>query len=247
MTDFKVIILAIFEQNNFPNKATTDIHGKTMIQHAYDSAKRSGAAEIVLATDSPRVGMIAEDFGATVCMIIDDELEGVSLLTAVIDKMEWEDETIIVNFPGDAPLTPESIILQVANNLVAQTEADCAILYSYVSRDIAKKKYTVNMVVDKNDYVMYFSRCPIPHQMSDVNEALKYKSYIEINAYRAGFLRTYKELPKGELDSIEDIDELKLLYNGMRIHAAEANSLIGQRVFTEEDVEKVKMQIAPGR
>lgn len=247
MTEFKVIILAIFDQNNFPNKATTDIHGKTMIQHVFDSAKRSGAEEIVLATDSPRVGMIAEDFGATVCMIIDEELTGVSLLTAVIDKMDWTDETIVVNFPGDAPLTPDSIIQQVVDNLVVQTEADCATLYSYVPLDVAEKKYTVNMVVDKNDYVMYFSRCAIPQQVSDSYDASKYKSYIGINAYRAGFLRTYKELPKGELDSAENIDELKLLYNGMKIHAAEANSLIGQRVFTEDDVEKVKIQIAPTR
>jgi len=94
---------------------------------------------------------------------------------------------------------------------------------------------------------MYFSRCPIPHQGSDTYGISKYKSYIEINAYRAGFLRTYKELPKGELDSVEDIEELKLLYNGMKIHAAEANNLIGQRVFTEDDIEKVKIQIAPSR
>jgi 3-deoxy-manno-octulosonate cytidylyltransferase (CMP-KDO synthetase) len=247
MTDFKIIILAIFNENNFPNKGMTDIHGKPMIQHVFDSAKNSGATEIVLATDSPRVGMVAEDFGSTVCMIIDNELKGVSLLTEVVDKMQWDDETIIVNFPGDAPLTPDSIIHQVAENLITQTEADCATLYSYVPREVAEKEYTVSLVVDKNDYVMYFSRCPIPHQTSDTYEISKYKSYIEINAYRAGFLRTYRELPKGELDSVENIEELKLLYNGMKIHAAEANSLIGQRVFTEDDVEKVKIQIAPTR
>jgi hypothetical protein len=33
----------------------------------------------------------------------------------------------------------------------------------------------------------------------------------------------------------------------MRIHAAEASSLIGWRVFTEKDIEKVKIQIAPTR
>ncbi len=80
MTDFKVIILAIFNENNFPNKAMTAIHGKPMIQHVYDSAEKSGATEIVLATDSPRIGMVAEDFGATVCMIIDDSLTGLKRL-----------------------------------------------------------------------------------------------------------------------------------------------------------------------
>ena len=59
MTDFKIIILAIFEEDNFPNKATVEIHGKPMIEHVYESARSSSASEVVLATDSPKLGMIA--------------------------------------------------------------------------------------------------------------------------------------------------------------------------------------------
>ncbi len=245
--EFKIVILAIFGKNNFPNKATADIHGKPMIQHVFECAKDSGAAEIVIATDSPRVGMVAEDFGATVCMVIDDELTGISRLAEVVDRMGWEDETIVVNFPGDAPLTPGSIIQQVAENLVKQTEADCAALYSVVSRKVAEKEYTVNLVVDNNGYVMYFSREPLPHQFSESYSVSDYKSYIGLNAYRVSLLRNYRDLPESELNQAENIEELKLLNNGMKIHAAEANSLIGRRVITKEDIEKVKIQIAPTR
>lgn len=245
--EFKIIILAVFDNNDFHNKAMADIHGKPMIQHVFESAKSSGASEIVIATDSPRVGMAAEDFGATVCMIIDDDSTGISRLAGVVDKMGWGDDTIVVNFPGDAPLTPGSIIQQVALNLMAQSEADCACLYSVVAREKAEKEFTVNLVVDSSDYVMYFSRHAIPHQYSEAYGVSGYKCYIELNAYRAGLLRIYRNLPASELDQAENIEELKLLYNGMRIHAAEANSLIGQRVFTEEDIEKVKIQIAPTR
>ncbi len=245
--EFKVVILAIFDKNNFPSKATADIHGKPMIQHVYDSAKASGASEVVIATDSPRVGMVAEDFGAVVCMIVDDTLKGIDRLAEVVDKMGWGDDTIVVNLPGDAPLTPSTIIKQVAENLIEESEADCATLYSLVPHKVAEKKYTINLVTDNNGYVMYFSRCPIPHQMSDNYKVTEYKNYIELIAYRAGLLRIYKKLPESELDWAEAIEEFKLLYNGMKIYADEANSLIGQRVFTEEDIEKVKIQIAPGR
>ena len=245
--EFKIVILAIFDKNNFPNKATADIHGKPMIQHVYDSAKGSGASEIVIATDSPRVGMVAEDFGASVCMLIDDNLTGIGRLAEVVDKMGWGDDTIVVNFPGDAPLTPSSIIKQVAENLISDSDADCATLYSLVPHKVAEKSYTINLVTDNSGYVMYFSRFPIPHQFSDKYEVTEYKNYIELIAYRAGLLRIYKNLPESELDWAEAIEEFKLLYNGMKIHAAEANNLIGQRVFTEDDIEKVKIQIAPGR
>lgn len=245
--EFKIIILAIFDNNDFPHKAIADIHNKPMIQHVYDSAKGSGASEIVIATDSPRVGMLAEDFGATVCMLVENNLTGTERLAEVVDKMGWGDDTIIVNFPGDAPLTPSSIIKQVAENLMSESDADCATLYSLVPHKVAEKNYTINLVTDNKGYVLYFSRCPIPHQMSAKYEVSEYKNYIELIAYRAGLLRIYRNLPESELDWAEDIEEFKLLYNGMKIHAAEANSLIGQRVFTEDDIEKVKIQVAPGR
>lgn len=245
--DFKIIILAIFDQGNFPNKAMADIHGKPMIQHVFESAKDSGASEIVIATDNTRVGMEAEDFGANVCMIVDDNLTGLSRLAEVADKQGWGDDTIVVNFPGDAPLTPTSIIQQVADNLKLHSDADCASLYSMVSLEVAEKKSTINLIVDNNEYVIYMSRRPIPHQVSESYTISEYRCYIEINAYRTGLLRIYRNLPESELDWAEDIEELKLLYNGMKIHASEANSLIGQRAITVDDIEKIKMQIAPGR
>lgn len=245
--DFKIIILAIFDQNDFPNKAMTDIHGKPMIQHVYESAKGSDASEIVIATDSTRVGMTAEDFGATVCMIVDDNLSGIRRLAEVADKMGWGDDTLVVNFPADAPLTPSSIIQQVADNLELHKDADCATLYSMVPHEVAEKEETINLVVDSSEYVIYMSRRPIPHQVAENYTVSEYKCYIEINAYRTGLLRIYRNLPESELDWAENIEELKILYNGMKIHAAEANSLIGHRVITAEDIEKVKIQIAPTR
>jgi len=88
---------------------------------------------------------------------------------------------------------------------------------------------------------------PIPQQVSQTRRITEYRCYIEINAYHAGLLRIYQNLPQSELDQSENIEELKLLYNGMKMHAAEANSLIGQRVVSAEDVEKVKIQITPNR
>jgi len=247
MTDFKVIILAIFDENDFQSKVSTKIHGKPMIQYVFESAQGAGATDIVVATDSPRVGMIAEDFGATVCMIVDDELKGINRLSEVVARMGWDDDAIVVNVPADAPLTPSVIIKQVVDNLVAKEDVDFATLYSHISREAAEKEYTINMVVDNEGYVMYFSRCPIPFQSSDLDFTPEYKNYIELNAYRVSLLKKYKELPKNALDSAENIEELKLLASGMKIHAAEASSLIGQRIFTEKDIGKVTLQIAPNR
>jgi 3-deoxy-manno-octulosonate cytidylyltransferase (CMP-KDO synthetase) len=248
--EFKIVILAIYQDNEFPKKVLTDIHGKPMIQYVYECAKRSKANEVVIATDSPRVGMIAEDFGATVCMIIDDKLEGIALLSEVVDKMDWGDETIVVNFPADAPFTPRSILQQVVKDLLTHEAADYAMLYSCVSRDVAEQTSSIKLVVDKDDYVMYCSHQPIPYLADDAAADIRYKCYIETNASRVSFLRRYKTFQNeagNEFEAIERFGELSLLYNGTKIHTAEADSLIGQRVFVESDIEKVKLQIAPPR
>ena len=247
MTDFKVIILAKFDENDFQNKVSTQIHGKPMIQYVFESAKDAGAVDIVVATDSPRVGMIAEDFGATVCMIVDGEQKGISRLSEVVARMGWDDDTIVVNVPADAPLTPSIIIQQVVDNLVAKEDVEFATLYSHISRESAEKEYTINMVVDNEGYVMYFSRCPIPFQSSGIGFTPEYKNYIELNACRVSLLKKYTDLPNNALCSAENIEELKLLSSGMKIYAAEASSLIGQRIFTEKDIGKVTLQIAPNR
>lgn len=247
MTNFNVIILAIFDENSFPNKVNTEIHSKSMIQYVYDSAVEAGAGEVVVATDSPRVGMKAEDFGAKVCMIVDEELVGISRLSEVAERMGWDDETIVVNIPGDAPLTPPSIIKQVVDNLITRDEIEFTTLYSNISPELAEKEYTIKMVVDNDGYVMYFSRSPIPHRAASSSPVSEYKNYIELNAYRASLFKKYNEFPSSELDRTENIDELKLMLNGIKIHAAEANSLIGQRVFTEKDIGRVQLQIAPNR
>lgn len=242
--EFKIIILANFNKEELPNKAMIDIHGEPMIQHVFECARSSGAAEIVIATDSAHVGMMAEEFGAIVCMLADEEATDTEQLVAVIDKMGWGDDTMIVNFPGDAPVIPGAILQQVAVNLMNHAEADCSCLYTLVSREDAEQQESVNLVVDNNSFVMYFSHHPIPYHFRTTANVIDYKRYNEVIAYRAGLLRIYNNLPEAELDQTENIKQLKLLYNGLKIHAAEAGSSIGHRIFTEKDVEKVKNQIA---
>ncbi len=243
--EFKVIILAIFDDSDFANKAMTDINGKPMIQHVFESAREAGASEIVIATDNTRVGMNAEDFGAMVCMIVDDDLKGLNRMAEVVDKMDWSDDTIVVTLPGDAPLMPGTLIKQVAENLIEQTDAECSALYSLVSHDIVVKESTVASIVDIKGNVMYLSRNPVPHHITDEILSAEYKCIIDIYAYRACLLRIYRDLPSSKLDRAENIDELRILFNGIKMHAAEASKKIGQRVIKLEDVEKVKDKISP--
>ncbi len=51
MSDYKIVIPARYGSSRLPGKPLIDLAGKPMIQHVYERAVATGAAEIVIATD----------------------------------------------------------------------------------------------------------------------------------------------------------------------------------------------------
>lgn len=245
--DYKVVILAISEQSSFPGQFTIDLCGKPLLQHVYEQASRSAASDVIIATDSTRVGMQAEDFGATVCMIVDEELRGINHISEVADKLGWGDETVVVNIPVDSPMIDALLIDQLAQNLLAKEDFECTTLYSLSAPELAASEEVIKLITDINGGVLYMSRMLIPHQLTEAYPVEQYQTSIGVAAYRAGLLRVYRKLPSSELDRLEDIEELKLLYNGIRIHAAQAEHQIGPRIQSEEDIENVEQRLADFR
>ncbi|MGD2054636.1 MAG: 3-deoxy-manno-octulosonate cytidylyltransferase [Gammaproteobacteria bacterium] len=246
--DFKIVIPARYDSSRFPGKSLADIHGKPMIQRVYEAAADSGASEVVVATDSTLIGMAAEDFGATVCMTLEGHTSGTDRLCEVVDKLGWSDDTAVVNLQGDEPLTPPAIIKQAAVNLFKNKDADCATLYTPLSPDDAKDPNIVKVVTDANGFAMYFSRATIPYirdpEDADISQMM-YKRHIGLYAYTAGVLKKFHTLQPCELEQAEKLEQLRLMWNGMRIHIAQAVSIPGHGVDTPDDLERVRAAIAP--
>ena len=247
--DFKIVIPARYESSRFPGKPLADIHGKPMIQRVYEAAMEAGGSEVIIATDSTMIGMAAEDFGATVCMTLEDHRSGTDRLCEVAQKLGWQDETVVVNLQGDEPLTPPAIIKQVAVNLLKNPEADCATLYTGLSSEDASDPNIVKLVADANGFAMYFSRSVIPYIRDPEDEAaarLMYKRHIGLYAYKVGLLRIFRSMKPCELELAEKLEQLRLMWHGMKIHVAEATSVPGHGVDTPEDLERVSAAIVPG-
>ena len=240
-TVFKVVIPARYESVRFPGKPLADIHGRPMIQWVHECALQSGAAEVIVATDNIRIGMVAEDFGATVCMTGSQHASGTDRIGEVVHKLGWADDTIVVNLQGDEPLTPPEIIRQVADNLQQQPDADCATLYAPIAEaGEAGDPNTVKLVFDNRGYALYFSRAAIPHQRDAGAAAPQYYRHIGMYAYRACLLKQYSQLPSSELEQYEKLEQLRLLANGLRIHVDAAQRLPGAGIDTPADLERVK-------
>lgn len=244
---FIVIIPSRYQSSRLPGKPLVDICGKTMIQRVAEQAVQSGAARVVVATDDSRIEQVVTDLGYEVCMTSADHNSGTERLAEVCSKLAFKDDDIIVNVQGDEPLIPPRIIQQVAANLASQSEARMATLSVAITdvEDVFNPN-AVKVVTDKQGYALYFSRAPIPYHrdtfMQPPVTEIKpvYQRHIGIYAYRAGFIRDYVQWNETELEQIESLEQLRVLWHGEKIHVEEAIEAPAAGVDTESDLEKVR-------
>lgn len=250
--DFHVIIPARLDSTHLPEKVLLDIGGKSMIQHAYERAKESGASHVVIATDSDKIAQVAEDFGAHVCMTASTHQSGTERLSEAVANLGFEEDEIIVGLPANEPFISPKLILQVAENLNEQDHVKVATLAVKLKKaDELFNPNVVKVILNHRNYAMFFSRAPIPWERdrfaslkSDEMEKLKladcYYRHIGLYAYRAGFLETYMNWPPSLMERLESLEQLRILWNGFKIHVGITDSAVPFGVDTQADLERVR-------
>lgn len=242
---FTVIIPARYASTRLPGKPLADIHGKPMVVRVMEQAKRSGAARVIVATDTQAVFDAVTAEGGEVCMTRADHQSRTERLAEVIDHYQFADDEIIVNVQGDEPLIPESIIAQVAGNLAASEAGMATLAVKITSAEEAFNPNAVKVVMDKQGYALYFSRATIPWDRERFMQSRdtardNFLRHIGIYAYRAGFIRRYIQWAPSPLEKIEMLEQLRVLWYGEKIHVAQALVAPGTGVDTQEDLDTVR-------
>lgn len=249
---FCVIIPARYASTRLPGKPLLLIAGKPMVQHVYERAVQSGATEVVIATDDERIRQAAADFGALVCMTAAHHPTGTDRLAEVARLRGYTRQHIIVNLQGDEPFMPPALIRQVAENLQSHPQASAATLCERITSSAELfDPHLVKVVMDKQGYALYFSRAPIPWDRDAFTtlapgkiNALPVRSehyrHIGLYAYRAEFLQDYVQWPPCVIEQTESLEQLRLLWNGHKLHVAEAGENPGIGVDTTEDLVRVQ-------
>lgn len=242
---FIAIIPARFGSSRLPGKPLADINGKPMVVHVMERALESGAKRVIVATDHPDVAKAVEAAGGEVCLTRPDHESGTERLAEVIELCQFADDEIIVNVQGDEPLIPPVIIRQVADNL-AKSEAGMATLAVPIeTAEEAFNPNAVKVVRDARGYALYFSRATIPWERErfDVSKETvgdTFLRHIGIYAYRAGFIRQYVKWEPSQLEHIELLEQLRVLWYGEKIHVDVAKAIPSVGVDTAEDLERVR-------
>lgn len=243
---FKVYIPARYGATRLPGKPLLDIDGKPLIQHVFERAMASGAAEVVIATDDERIATVARGFGAIVCMTSPTLPSGSDRIAAAARARGEADELIIVNLQGDEPRMPAAVIRQVAT-LAEEVACDIATVCEPLAPAQLFDPNVVKVVRDQQQRALYFSRATIPWSRDEFAEGRhataqlgRYRRHVGIYAYRVGFLARLVASPPSELEQMECLEQLRALSCGARVMVADAVAPCGIGVDTRADLERLR-------
>ena len=245
---FLVAIPARYGATRLPGKPLLMLAGKPMIQHVYERALESGAQRVIVATDDGRIAEAARGFGAEVVMTGSQHRSGSERLAEAAMLIGCDDQEILVNVQGDEPLIPPALIRQAAEALQTHADASVATLGGPIETvDEIFDPNVVKIVRDAGGYALYFSRAPIPWaretfaaQAPSVAPGGPYLRHVGIYAYRVGFLKTYVSWQPCALETLEALEQLRVLWHGARIIVADAVVPPAPDVNTEADRQRVE-------
>jgi 3-deoxy-manno-octulosonate cytidylyltransferase (CMP-KDO synthetase) len=247
---FTVLIPARLASTRLPEKPLADLAGKPMVVRVAERALSSGATRVVVAGDDPRILAACAEHGVEAVLTRRDHVSGSDRLAEACTLLGLSGDDIVVNVQGDEPLIEPDLIAKCAARLVEMPGC----VMSTAAHAIAEpaefaNPNVVKVVLDGSGCAMLFSRAPIPW-WRDASAAgtpalpgerqAPALRHIGLYAYRAGFLQQYPELPAPPLERTESLEQLRVLWHGLRIAVFVTQTAPGPGVDTAEDLARVR-------
>jgi 3-deoxy-manno-octulosonate cytidylyltransferase (CMP-KDO synthetase) len=257
-----IIIPARYGSTRYPGKPLVPLRTrkgkKSLIQLSWEAANKvSGISEIYIATDDKRIEEHAVAFGAKVIQTSSKCKNGTERCAEAVNNARLEAD-IIINFQGDAPLTPSWFVEEIIAGLKADKSTDMATPVLRLDR----KSYNLffedrksdrvggtTVVFDKDMYALYFSKELIPFfEISKIEQDKPIPCYhhVGVYAYRKNILREYLSWPESNLEKLEGLEQLRFLSENKKVKCVEVSSR--GNVFWElnnpEDVQRIEKVIS---
>jgi len=232
------IIPARYGSSRFPGKVLKEIAGKPMIQWVYEHAIKSNLLdELFVAVDNDDVYRCVEGFGGKAVMTKSEHQSGTDRLAEAIEIIEAD---IVVNIQGDQPLLDSNMIDEAVQPMLDDATIQMLTLKTKIEEEDYTDPAVVKVVVDENDYALYFSRSLIPYNADNVE--VEIFEHVGLYVYSKDFLLTISKLPQTYLEKIEMLEQLRVLEKGYKIKVIEtkSDSILGISVDSPEDLVKVE-------
>lgn len=236
------VIPARYASTRFPAKLMQDLGGKTVITRTYEAAVATGLFDdVIVVTDSELIFEEIVSNGGKAIRSINEHESGSD---RIAEAVEFMDVDVVVNVQGDEPFINkeplEAVLAEFKKDV--NKEIDLASLMREISDwNIIENPNNVKVIVDQNNFALYFSRSVIPYPR-EKNAGVRYFQHIGIYAFRKQALLDFSKLPMKSLEASEKLEQLRYLEYGKRIKMVETTH-VGIGIDTPEDLEKAKQML----
>jgi 3-deoxy-manno-octulosonate cytidylyltransferase (CMP-KDO synthetase) len=228
------VIPARYGSTRFEGKPLADVLGKPMIQRVYEGVSGSKLIdEVWVATDDRRILETVQGFGGKAVMTSSKHTTGSERVAEVARRLDAE---IVVNVQGDEPLLRGSIVDRAIRPVLKDSTIDLSTLMTPIreTRDWLHPNI-VKVIADRKGFALYFSRAPIPYPRDTYREGLpgllsasgplphRVCKHIGVYVFRRDFLLRYTRMKPTPLETLEKLEQLRILEHGFRIKMTEVD------------------------
>lgn len=235
--NFIGIIPARYGSSRFPGKPLAILGGKPVIQRVVEQVQKV-LEEVYVATDDERIYEAVVAFGGKAVMTRSDHQSGTDRIREALHIITGEISAdnqpstfqplrsdfrpdVVINIQGDEPFIQVSQIQTVMECFQDPSTQIATLGKPFSTIEAAKNPNSPKIVVDVNNYAMYFSRSVIPFvRGKDEKEWIgtyPFLKHIGLYAYRTMTLDEITELPQSSLELAESLEQLRWLQNGYKV------------------------------
>lgn len=241
-----IFIPARYASTRYPAKPLAvlrqkDGSTKSLIQMSWEAACQvKGVDDVYVATDDARIAAAAEAFGAKVVMTAESCENGTARCADALNNID-DAPDLIINFQGDAPLTPPWFVEALIETMQADETIGMATpvlrcdrrTYDAFKNDRAKGRVGgTTAVFDNQMNALYFSKEVLPYiDPGKVKDPIPVFHHVGVYAYRPDALAQYVASPICALEQLEGLEQLRFLHNGTPVRCVEVDAR--GRVFWE--------------
>ncbi|WP_407557137.1 3-deoxy-manno-octulosonate cytidylyltransferase [Winogradskyella sp. 4-2091] len=233
------MIPARYSASRFPGKLMQNLAGKSVILRTYEATVATKLfSEVYVVTDSEIILNEIESNGGKAIMSIKEHESGSDRIAEAVAHIDCD---IVINVQGDEPFTERESLAKVIDVFKddKDKEIDLASLMVEIKDwDEISNPNTVKVIVDQQNFALYFSRSPIPFPR-DKNVGARYFKHKGIYAFRKEAILDFAVLPMQFLEATEKIECIRYLEYGKRIKMVET-TIQGVEIDTPEDLERAK-------
>jgi len=256
-----ILIPARYRSARYPGKPLVPLTGATgdakpLIQRSVEAARRvEGVSGVFVTTDDERIADACSAFGVGVIMTSPECRNGTERCAEAVATLHEPD--LVINFQGDALLTPPSYV----EALIARMESDGEALVAtpalrlrndevrlLQAEEAAGRVGGTSVVTDARGHALYFSKRLIPHLPAGALDGPQspVRLHVGVYAYRPAALALYAATPASELETLEGLEQLRFLVAGVPVAVVEVDAppFALRELNNPEDVEHIERALA---